>query len=90
MKIPSTLRPLISKITHLSGILVPLFFAFWVARPVAAWGPVGHETVAYIDAGSLTEPARPIRGAQIVFSPQVARQLLPNRLIIQQLKGFLE
>lgn len=46
-----------SKASLLQGaaVLIPLIFSFW-PLPAAAWGPVGHETVAYI-AGDNLEPA---------------------------------
>ncbi len=37
--------------------LIPLLFLF-STMPAAAWGPVGHETVAYIAADNLTSTAK--------------------------------
>lgn len=57
MKILSTLRPFFSTKYQLAGILVPLFFLA-VVVPAAAWGPVGHETVAYIAEDNLSVAAK--------------------------------
>ena len=58
MKFFFILRPFFKAITHRSGILLPLLFAFLPAQPAAAWGPVGHETVAYIAQDNLTPAAK--------------------------------
>ena len=51
-------RPFFKAITHRAGILLPLLFAFLPAQPAAAWGPVGHETVAYIAQDNLSPAAK--------------------------------
>ena len=38
--------------------LIPLLLAFVPALPAAAWGPVGHETVAYIAQDNLNPAAK--------------------------------
>ena len=58
MKIFFTLRPRISTISRPLLILTPLLFAFLTAMPAGAWGPVGHETVAYIAQDNLTPAAK--------------------------------
>jgi len=40
-----------------TGVLIPLFFLV-VATRAAAWGPVGHETVAYIAEDNLSAAAK--------------------------------
>jgi hypothetical protein len=58
MKIFLTIWPRISTIFNRSGILLPLLFSILPATPAAAWGPVGHETVAYIAQDNLTTAAK--------------------------------
>lgn len=41
-----------------SGVLTPLFLAFMAPAPSLAWGPTGHEVVAYIAEDNLTPAAR--------------------------------
>ena len=38
--------------------LISLLFAFLASTPAAAWGPVGHETVAYIAQDNLSPAAK--------------------------------
>lgn len=45
-------------IFHKATILIPLLFAFLPPLPATAWGPVGHETIAYIAQDNLTDAAR--------------------------------
>ena len=58
MKKIFTLWPRISMIAKTFGILIPFLFSFLPATPASAWGPVGHETVAYIAQDNLTPAAK--------------------------------
>lgn len=57
MKIFCTQRPRISMKSVATGILIPLFILI-VATRAAAWGPVGHETVANIAEDNLSPAAK--------------------------------
>jgi hypothetical protein len=50
-------KPLASNFLRTIGILIPLFFLIITTR-AAAWGPVGHETIAYIAQDTLTPAAK--------------------------------
>src|ERR1700734_1951126 len=58
MKKLFTKRSLISTTSKKLGILLPLFLAFMETIPSFAWGPVGHETAAYIAQDNLSPVAK--------------------------------
>jgi hypothetical protein len=58
LKFSFTQWPRISAISTRTAISIPLFFAFFPIQTVFAWGPVGHETVAYIAMDNLTPAAK--------------------------------